>query len=55
MVNGKKLKVITIDPRPEDPENLPDLLKGFSAVPPLVTDVDLSLDDKYLYVVLGPW
>ena len=43
-------KVITIDPRPEDPENLPELLKGFSAVPPLVTDIDLSLDDKYLYV-----
>ena len=43
-------KVITIDPRPENPENLPDLLKGFGAVPPLVTDIDLSLDDKYLYV-----
>ena len=43
-------KVITIDPRPEDPENLPELLKGFGAVPPLVTDIDLSLDDKYLYV-----
>ncbi len=26
------------------------MLKGFSAVPPLVTDIDLSLDDKYLYV-----
>ena len=43
-------KTITIDPRPEDPENLPDILKGFGAVPPLVTDIDLSLDDKYLYV-----
>jgi len=42
--------VITIDPRPEDADNLPDLLKGFGAVPPLVTDIDLSLDDKYLYV-----
>ena len=30
--------------------NLPPLLQGFAAVPPLVTDIDLSLDDKYLYV-----
>jgi selenium-binding protein 1 len=43
-------KTITIDPRPEDPANLPPLLQGFAAVPPLVTDIDLSLDDKYLYV-----
>ncbi len=43
-------KTITIDPQPADPDDLPDLLKGFSAVPPLVTDIDLSLDDKYLYV-----
>ena len=28
---------------------LPELLKGFSAVPPLLTDIDLSLDDRYLY------
>jgi len=26
------------------------LLKGFKAVPPLVTDINLSLDDKFLYV-----
>ena len=25
-------------------------MKDLSAVPPLVTDIDLSLDDKYLYV-----
>ena len=43
-------KTITIPPQPADPDDLPDLLKGFSAVPPLVTDIDLSLDDKYLYV-----
>jgi selenium-binding protein 1 len=43
-------KTITIDPRPEKAENLPPLLQGFEAVPPLVTDIDLSLDDKYLYV-----
>ena len=43
-------KTITIPPVPADPDDLPELLKGFSAVPPLVTDIDLSLDDKYLYV-----
>ena len=43
-------KTITIDPVPADADDLPDLLKGFGAVPPLVTDIDLSLDDKYLYV-----
>ena len=29
---------------------LPPMLKGFAAVPPFVTDINLSLDDKYLYV-----
>ncbi|NVK31289.1 MAG: selenium-binding protein, partial [Gammaproteobacteria bacterium] len=43
-------KTITIDPRPESADNLPPLLKGFEAVPPLVTDIDLSLDDRFLYV-----
>ncbi|MGI9370380.1 MAG: selenium-binding protein SBP56-related protein [Ruegeria sp.] len=43
-------KTITIDPQPADPDDLPEMLKGFAAVPPLVTDIDLSLDDKYLYV-----
>ena len=26
------------------------MLKGFKAVPPLVTDINLSLDDRFLYV-----
>ncbi|MGV6848152.1 MAG: selenium-binding protein SBP56-related protein [Marinibacterium sp.] len=43
-------KTITIDPQPADADDLPDLLKGFGAVPPLVTDIDLSLDDRFLYV-----
>jgi methanethiol oxidase len=43
-------KTITIDPAPAKADDLPDLLKGFEAVPPLVTDIDLSMDDKYLYV-----
>ena len=29
---------------------LPPLLQGFKAVPPLVTDINLSLDDRFLYV-----
>ena len=32
------------------PRLLPPLLQGFGAVPPLVTDINLSLDDKFLYV-----
>ncbi|WP_323845410.1 selenium-binding protein SBP56-related protein [Microbulbifer magnicolonia] len=43
-------KVITIPPVPAEEEDLPDLLKGFKAVPPLVSDIDLSLDDRFLYV-----
>lgn len=43
-------KVIEIPAEPADPEKLPALLKGFKAVPPLVTDINLSLDDRFLYV-----
>jgi selenium-binding protein 1 len=43
-------KVISIPAEPADPDDLPPVLKGFKAVPPLVTDIDLSMDDKYLYV-----
>jgi selenium-binding protein 1 len=43
-------KVIDIPAEAADPEDLPPLLKGFKAVPPLVTDINLSLDDRYLYV-----
>jgi selenium-binding protein 1 len=46
----KAKKVITIPAQPADPADLPPLLQGFKAVPPLVTDVNLSLDDRYLYV-----
>jgi len=50
--NGKWAvrKVIEIPAEPADPESLPPLLKGFKAVPPLVSDINLSLDDKFLYV-----
>ncbi len=43
-------KVIEIPPEPADADDLPELLKGFGAVPPLVTDIDLSMDDRFLYV-----
>jgi selenium-binding protein 1 len=43
-------KTATIPPEPADKTLLPDFLKGFGAVPPFVTDIDLSLDDRFLYV-----
>jgi selenium-binding protein 1 len=43
-------KVIEIPAVPADADQLPPLLKGFGAVPPLVTDINLSLDDRSLYV-----
>ncbi|HZV52542.1 MAG TPA: selenium-binding protein SBP56-related protein, partial [Candidatus Dormibacteraeota bacterium] len=43
-------KVIEIPAEPADPEQLPPILKPFGAVPPLVTDINLSLDDRWLYV-----
>jgi selenium-binding protein 1 len=35
---------------PAAPDQLPPALKPFGAVPPLVTDIVLSLDDRSLYV-----
>ena len=43
-------KIIEIPAEPADPAQLPPLLKDFKAVPPLVTDINLSLDDRFLYV-----
>jgi len=43
-------KIIEIPAEPADPDHLPPMLKGFKAVPPLVTDIDLSMDDRFLYV-----
>ena len=48
--NWKIRKVIEIPAEPADPDKLPPLLKGFKAAPPLVTDINLSLDDRFLYV-----
>ena len=46
----KARKVISIPAVPADEIDLPPLLKGFKAVPPLVTDINLSVDDRFLYV-----
>jgi selenium-binding protein 1 len=43
-------KVIEIAAEPANPDELPPALKPFKAVPPLVTDIDLTLDDQTLYV-----
>ena len=43
-------KVIEIPAEPADPEKLPPFLKGFKVVAPLVTDINLSVDDRFLYV-----
>ena len=43
-------KVITIPPEPAETEQLPPILQPFGAVPPLITDIALSVDDQDLYV-----
>jgi selenium-binding protein 1 len=43
-------KVITIPAEPADADQLPPALQPFGAVPPLVSDIDLSVDDRWLYV-----
>ena len=43
-------KVITIPAQPADPAQLPPALQPFAAVPPLISDIALSVDDRRLYV-----
>ena len=43
-------KVITIPAEPAEAEQLPPILQPFGAVPPLITDIALSVDDRSLYV-----
>ncbi len=43
-------KVIEIPAEPAETEQLPPALQPFGAVPPLVTDIALSIDDRTLYV-----
>jgi hypothetical protein len=40
-------KVIDIPAEPAGADALPPLLQGFKAVPPLITDINLSLDDRF--------
>jgi methanethiol oxidase len=50
--NGNKWavkKVIQIPAEAASEDKLPPMLKGFKSVPPFVTDIDLSMDDKFLY------
>lgn len=46
----KAKKTITIPAEPADEEALPPAVKPLKAVPPLITDHNLSLDDRFLYV-----
>jgi selenium-binding protein 1 len=46
----KTKKVIEIPAEPANASELPPVIAPFSAVPPLVTDINLSLDDRFLYV-----
>jgi methanethiol oxidase len=46
----KAKKIITIPAEPADASVLPPVIAGFGAVPPLVTDINLSVDDRFLYV-----
>jgi selenium-binding protein 1 len=43
-------KVIEIPAEPANPEDLPPAVQPLKAVPPLITDLNLSLDDRFLYV-----
>ena len=43
-------KIITIPAEPAEADRLPPAIQPFGAVPPLVTDIDLSVDDRFLYV-----
>src|SRR3982751_1520546 len=43
-------KVITIPAEPAETEQLPPALQPFGAVPPLITDIALSVDDSTLFV-----
>ena len=43
-------KVIEIPAEPADAADLPPALQPFGAVPPLVSDIALSLDDRFLYI-----
>ena len=43
-------KVIELPAEEAAPDKLPPLIQGFKAVPPLISDINLSMDDRFLYV-----
>ena len=43
-------KVIEVPAEPASADQLPPAIQPFAAVPPLITDINLTLDDRYLYV-----
>jgi selenium-binding protein 1 len=43
-------KIISIPAEPAEADQLPPVLQPFGAVPPLITDISLSVDDRDLYV-----
>lgn len=43
-------KVIEIPAQPANPEKLPPLLQSFKMCPPLISDIVLSVDDRYLFI-----
>lgn len=43
-------KVIEVPAEPADPALLPPVIRPFGAVPPLCTDINLSVDDRFLYM-----
>jgi selenium-binding protein 1 len=43
-------KVIEVPAEPAEAEELPPALQPFGAVPPLITDIALSVDDRDLYI-----
>ncbi len=46
----KVQKVIEVPAEPAPVDQLPPALQPFGAVPPLITDINLTLDDKFLYI-----
>jgi selenium-binding protein 1 len=43
-------KVIDVPAEAANAEDLPPAIQPFGAVPPLITDINLSLDDRFLYI-----
>jgi methanethiol oxidase len=58
MLRPNRRRLVEIPVEPADPDLLPPTIKDFKACPPFVTDIDLSVDDKYLddkYLDVSCW